>query len=332
MPEISIILPVYNAEKYLKKCLDSISAQTFGNFKCICVNDCSSDNSLEILKEYADTDKRFKIITQKNTGASAARNTGLKIVSSPYLAFTDADDWVTEDYLEKLYTSAVRSKADITIARHSIYNNSDNVFKKETDAKKTNILLSKLLLKKDKAIKDIFKIADISRPVWGKLYKTDMIKRNNIYFFENIKIEEDFSFNVISLLYSQKITFVNNVIYIYRKQISSLTSNNEQLRIESLKSYIMLTKELAKRNLNDASANHLYINGFLRLTGKLSKNVSYYKQKELLNTITEHFVYLLNISRKISVIQKLKILAALFTVKILKEKSFNLFRILKNFI
>ncbi|MFA7073714.1 MAG: glycosyltransferase [Endomicrobiaceae bacterium] len=332
MSKISIIIPVYNAEEYLKQCLESVSTQTFKDFECICINDASTDNSLKILKKYSDTDERFKIITNINSGVSAARNAGLNSASARYLTFVDADDWISEDYLEKLYTSAIDNNADITVGHHVIYNNTDKVFKKESNSKKMNSTYNNASSKNCRNIQVIFKIANTSRSVWCKLYKTDIIKNNRIYFFENIKIEEDFSFNVMAFLYAQKIVIADKELYVYRKQISSLTSNNGQLRIESLKSYITLTKELLKRNFNDYSVNNLYIDGFLRLTGKISKNVSYDRKQELLNTVKKHFIYLINMLSGISGVQKLKLEFGLFAVKILKERSFCLFRLLKNII
>lgn len=103
-PLISIIVPVYNTAKYLQKCLDSIINQTYSNLEIICVNDGSTDNSLEILQTYAKKDRRIQIITQKNQGLSSARNQGLKHASGQYLTFIDSDDEVKPDFIEKLLT------------------------------------------------------------------------------------------------------------------------------------------------------------------------------------------------------------------------------------
>ncbi|MDD2523864.1 MAG: glycosyltransferase family 2 protein [Endomicrobiaceae bacterium] len=332
MAKISIIIPVYNSEKYLRQCLDSITYQTFKDFECICVNDESTDSSLTILKEYAQEDKRFKIISQKNKGVSAARNTGLNNVFSQYLTFIDSDDWITNDYLEKLYTTIILNNADIVVTHHIIYHHTDNIFEKESNIKKINNLYQKILSEKNKTIKDIFKIADISRSVWGKLYKIDIIKNNRISFFENVYSEEDFSFNILVNLYMKNVILIDDELYVYRKQIPSLTSNNEQLRIESLNSFIMLTKELEKRNFTNKTINKLCINGFLHLIGKISKNVSKNEQQKLLKLIIEHFLYLKNISINISILYKLKLQFSLFIVKTFQIKSFNFFRLLKNII
>ena len=106
MSEISIIIPVYNVEKYLRECLDSVSAQTFTDWEAICVNDGSTDGSLAILEEYAAEDPRFKIISQLNGGLSAARNTGISSATGKYIYFLDSDDWIEASALETCYKTA----------------------------------------------------------------------------------------------------------------------------------------------------------------------------------------------------------------------------------
>ena len=101
--KVSIIIPVYNSEKFLQKCLDSIVNQTLQEIEIICINDGSQDNSRKILQDYKDKDSRITIIDQENGGLSAACNSGLKIVKGEYIGFVDSDDWVSVDFFEKLY-------------------------------------------------------------------------------------------------------------------------------------------------------------------------------------------------------------------------------------
>nr|MCR4662874.1 glycosyltransferase [Endomicrobiaceae bacterium] len=109
MPKVSVIVPVYNVEQYLRQCLDSIINQTFKDFECICVNDGSTDNSLTILQEYSKKDNRIKIINQKNSGSSVSRNNGIKQALGQYVSFVDADDWITDNYLEILYNKIIET-------------------------------------------------------------------------------------------------------------------------------------------------------------------------------------------------------------------------------
>ncbi len=113
MPEISIIIPIYNAESYLSECLDSVLAQTFDGFEAICVNDGSADKSGEILKQYASKDSRIKIITQENTGVISARNNGINMAVGKYIYPLDGDDKITPDCLELLYNSMISEKGDV---------------------------------------------------------------------------------------------------------------------------------------------------------------------------------------------------------------------------
>ena len=122
--KISIIIPVYNTEEYIRECLDSVTNQTFKNFECICINDGSADNSLKILEEYAKSDSRFTVINlPENKGQGCARNEGLKVAKGEYITFIDSDDWVTNDYLEILYKTIEKYNTDFVAANFYIFNN-----------------------------------------------------------------------------------------------------------------------------------------------------------------------------------------------------------------
>ena len=115
MVKISVIIPVYNVEKYLKECLDSVINQTLKDIEIICVNDGSTDNSLNILENYAKKDNRIIVISQKNKGLSGARNTGLKYCSGEYVSFIDSDDYVSKDLFELTYNNAISNNSDLVI-------------------------------------------------------------------------------------------------------------------------------------------------------------------------------------------------------------------------
>ena len=127
-PKFSIIIPVYNAEKYLPKCIDSLIKQTFKKFEIICINDGSSDKSLNILKRYATNDTRIKIFTQKNSGPAVARNLGLEKAQGKYLWFIDADDWIEEKACEILNNIINKNSPDITIFASNVYNTQSKEF------------------------------------------------------------------------------------------------------------------------------------------------------------------------------------------------------------
>lgn len=145
MPEISIIIPVYNSEKYLRQCLDSVLNQSFSDFECICVNDGSTDNSLLILQEYANKDKRFKIIDKQNEGVSIARNTGIENAFGEYITFIDSDDWVEIAYLAKLYNFIVDKKIDYVVCNLKLYHTTSGIFQTDSNVRKLSKLYKKLV-------------------------------------------------------------------------------------------------------------------------------------------------------------------------------------------
>jgi len=128
MPKISVILPVYNAEKYLRSTLESLLLQTFEDFEVIAVNDGSKDGSLAILTEYAAKDKRIKIIDKANGGVSAARNTAIEAAQGNYLAFIDADDIYSPEYLARMYSSASETGADVTVCDYVTFRGEKPIF------------------------------------------------------------------------------------------------------------------------------------------------------------------------------------------------------------
>ena len=154
MNKVSIIIPVYNVQKYLRKCLDSIVNQTFKNIEIIIINDGSSDNSLNICKEYSKKDKRINIINKHNEGVSKARNTGLLYATGEYISFIDSDDWVEQNMIEELYNSITSNKADLCICNFIKEN------KNKRDYIKSNIN-QKILIGKE--IKDYLTIPLIER-------------------------------------------------------------------------------------------------------------------------------------------------------------------------
>ena len=125
---ISIIVPIYNVENYLRQCLDSIVSQTYQNFECLLINDGSSDNSADICREYIEKDSRFRYFEKENVGVSSARNLGIERSKGQYITFIDSDDWVDSEYLEVLYRALIEEKADIAITTYKQFNMDDNCY------------------------------------------------------------------------------------------------------------------------------------------------------------------------------------------------------------
>ena len=123
---VSIIVPIYNVENYLRQCLDSIVAQTYQNFECLLINDDSPDNSADICREYVKKDSRFRYFEKENGGVSSARNLGIERSKGKYITFIDSDDWVDSDYVETLYDELIKENADIAVSTYKRFEMGDN--------------------------------------------------------------------------------------------------------------------------------------------------------------------------------------------------------------
>ncbi len=167
-PLISVIIPVYNVEPYLEKCLKSILAQTYPNFEVLAVNDGSTDGCAAILEAFATKDRRLHVFTQENSGVSAARNLGLDRAAGEYIAFLDSDDWVEPKFLQTLYTCLTKYEADISICNiHYIY--ADGSF-----GKRTPKILEEAVVDTREAYSDLLLEEKFRSHVYNKLYKAEL--------------------------------------------------------------------------------------------------------------------------------------------------------------
>lgn len=220
MTKLSIIVPVYNVEKYLPKCLESLIIQTLKDIEIICVNDGSMDNSLAILKEFASRDSRIRIIDNQHQGVAKTRNTGIEQSTGEYIGFVDSDDYIDIDFFEKLYNSATKSNSDIAIASILKHKNFFNIYNAKYTKEETAITIQdKIKLCEDK--KHFFFYA------WNKIYHSGFIKENNIKFSEG-QIYEDVMFAIKALYYSNKIISVYGTKYHYIEHENSLTKYKDK--------------------------------------------------------------------------------------------------------
>ena len=220
MTKLSIIVPVYNVEKYLPKCLESLIKQTLKDIEIICVNDGSMDNSLAILKEFASRDSRIRIIDNQHQGVAKTRNTGIEQSTGEYIGFVDSDDYIDIDFFEKLYNSATKSNSDIAIASILKHKNFFNIYNAKYTKEETAITIQdKIKLCEDK--KHFFFYA------WNKIYHSGFIKENNIKFSEG-QIYEDVMFAIKALYYSNKIISVYGTKYHYIEHEDSLTKYKDK--------------------------------------------------------------------------------------------------------
>ena len=204
-PSISIIVPVYNAEKYLSKCLDSILAQTYENWECIIVNDASPDGVGEIISSYAQRDQRFKVITKTiNEGVSRARQTGLEKSCGKYVIHADPDDTVDKNWLKELYQTAESSQADITICDFErIYANQTVTCCQKPSSLNNEDILEDLLMER------------IWGCTWNKLVRRECFVKWNVSFHPEMNLWEDIYVVCKLLICGVRVAYVPKVLYYY---------------------------------------------------------------------------------------------------------------------
>ena len=210
---VSIIIPVFNSEKTLKKCITSIINQTYKYLDIIIVNDGSNDKSDEICKEFQEKDKRINYIVQKNSGVSNARNNGLSKVKGDFITFIDSDDWVENDYIESLIKLLIDNDADV-ITSSAIDFTDDKVLNTSEKVLKYEITTNKELM-----IKDLLEAKKYNSVCWGKIYRRNSVI--GLKFDENLKIAEDLKFLISVFENCNKLVITNIRKYHYYINIGS---------------------------------------------------------------------------------------------------------------
>ena len=230
--KISIIVPVYNVERYLRKCIDSIIAQTYTNLEILLLDDGSLDHSGKICDEYKEKDNRIKVIHKKNTGVSSTRNEGLEIITGEYVTFIDADDYVETDMIEVLYKSLKKYEADISICGTTDLD-SDYKTVRQSKCKQT------IEMDKKNALKELLNEEVFTCVCWGKLYKVTLFQ--NLKFNEKTKIAED-----LEILY-KILDKCNKVVYVSEKKYNYILRNDSATKKEFNKDWlreIEISKEI----------------------------------------------------------------------------------------
>ena len=206
MPKISVIIPVYNTKPYLRRCLDSIINQTLSDIEIICINDGSTDNSLEILREYAGKDNRIKLISfEENKNASCAKNAGIEIASGEYLSFVDSDDFIDIDFYEKLHKKATFTGADITKSNLKSVEGS-------------NHQISHIAI-----LNDVRRNKFLFSYIPTAIFKRNFLSQNNILFPAELSYAEDGVFETMASLACNKIELEESVTYYYVWRDESLS-------------------------------------------------------------------------------------------------------------
>lgn len=232
--KVSVILPAYNAEKYIQKTIDSLLKQTLEEFEIICVNDGSKDNTLSIIKKMQGQDKRIKIIDKQNEGVWKARIDGIYEAQGDYIAFIDSDDYVENTFLEKLYENIKKNNSDISICGF-----------KRIDEKTMRVLSKEMkydenrIIEKDKNFEEVI---SINTALWNKMYKTSILKEIKD-LKQRPKLLEDMMFLTMVYLRTQKISFVDDYLYNYIVRNGSLMKSLKKENISSMQNAMLEIKE-----------------------------------------------------------------------------------------
>ena len=214
-PMVSVVVPVYNTEKYLDETLESILKQTLKDIEIICVDDGSTDKSLEILEKYAKDDERIKILKQENKGAGIARNLGMSIATGYYITFLDSDDIYELNMLEKLYCKAILENLDIVVCRVDLYDEKDKEIKDAQWTIHDNLMPEKRPFKSVDVEKNFF-MTFVFWP-WDKLYKKEYIDNLDIKF-SDFRTTNDLFFVAAAILKADKINFIDDILVHHTKR------------------------------------------------------------------------------------------------------------------
>lgn len=265
--KVSVIVPVYNVETYLERCLDSLINQTLEDIEIIAVNDGSTDNSLHILNKYAKKDKRIKVINKDNTGVSDCRNIAMKQMKGEYLTFVDSDDWIDNNALEIMYKKAKEEKSDLVMCTYM------REFTKHSKEKKFDMPQTVIYEKYEinKLQRKLFGPIDeeLGNPegldslgtVWAKLYKVEVIRNNNLEF-EDLKVigsNEDGLFNIYIFNNISRAVFINKPLYHYWKDnpISITSRYNPNLKNQWTNLFNHMMNFIKVNNLDKSYENAL---------------------------------------------------------------------------
>lgn len=273
-PLVSIIVPIYNVEKYLKECIESILNQTYKNLEIILIDDESPDNCGKICNDYALMDNRIKVIHKKNGGLSDARNAGLEIMTGEYLMFVDSDDYISYDCVEKLYELSVLHNADLVIGGTEKFDDETKEVIWSTYSGKEEIQL----FDKEKSMADMFENGCAS---WARLYRSEIHKD---ILFPVGEINEDEAIVLRLLERCNSVVKTNCVIYNYRYRSQSITSTKWSIKKLDWVNH-------CKNNLEFVSLNHPELINVAKLRYKSSVvwalNNMTYNPKQFSDTISE---------------------------------------------
>ena len=247
---ISIIVPIYNTEKYLHECLDSILNQTYTNFEVLLVNDGSTDSSGIICQEYVERDSRFRYFEKDNGGVASARNLGLEHSEGTYITFIDSDDWVEQNYLDVLYTALKENDTDVAISTYKRFAQ-DGVFYLRSYSREDDEFLNLGTRSRDSFLEILPRLGELDHSFYSissKLIKRKII--GNLLFDEQVSYAEDLNFFFHLYLGVESVVYVRDYTYIYRTHDASTSQNvNELKALQELEIYKSMFQQIDRMGL-----------------------------------------------------------------------------------
>lgn len=268
MPLISIIIPAYNIENYIAKCLDSLINQTYKNLEIIVVNDGSSDNTGKIIDAYSSKYENIKAIHKKNAGVSAARNSGIEIANGDYIGFVDGDDTVDEEMFEVLINNAIKYDADISHCGYKM------VFPSRIDYYyNTGILVEQ---DSELGLKDLLVGSRVEPGLWNKIYKKELFK--DIKIDESIKINEDLLVNYYLFKEAKKSIFYDKCFYNYTLRKGSAATS--KVNINKIIDPVKVRKEILEDLEKDSDLYNIAYEKYVMSLVGICRNVQIRKNKE----------------------------------------------------
>lgn len=291
MSKVSVIVPVYGVEKYIERCLKSLINQTLKDIEIIIVNDDTKDNSMKICEKYSNIDKRIKIYNKQNEGLGLTRNYGIERANSKYIAFLDSDDYVDEDFYEKLYNKIKKEEADVCFSSKKRVDNNGNILSDRDIFLKDGVYDSKEILECVLIYSPLNNYKKISMSSWRALYNIEIIKEYDIKFVSERKyISEDFLFSVDYIFHAKTVTFVSDTYHYYCYNGASLTNSYKSDRFEKALIFIEeFKRKMEKYDLITKYENAIPILllGYVRVAIKQEIFASNNKLKDIKNRIKE---------------------------------------------
>lgn len=329
-PIISIIIPVYNSEKYLDRCLESVLCQTMENIEVIVVNDGSTDNSIQIINKYLKKYNNLILINQKNLGQGIARNAALQICKGEYIGFVDSDDFIRNDMFESMYKKAKKYDLDVVICNFLYYYPENNIYKSTGIEYDDSMILNKY-----NVIKEFFVTNNIEGFSWNKLFNRKLFDCNNIKYPDNMNYEDiPTIFNL--LVVSDKIGFINKKLYYYCQHRESTVHTKNVYNTESyLKAISIINKIIVKYNLVNNFFEEYYYYFVKQILSNYESFIKYLDKDSNLYKLFNKFLELISLklifkNKYFIKNYKVKIKAVLLKVNIL-DKFIKLNNIRKNF-